>query len=204
MLFYNIISYFYDFFFFNIFKLGNKTHPFLALNEQINDSKINVLDVCTGTANIPLNLAKEYPQLQITGVDTSEGMLKVANKKITKQKIKNMRLIKMNATKLDFKDEFFDIVTINFILHEIPQNQRDKLLIEAVRALKTGGTLYILDFALHKDRKTKLFMAIWSIIEPKSFKSYLRINWENELLKYNLEFINKKAFSFSDLIIAKK
>lgn len=48
-----------------------------------------------------------------------------------------------NAVRLDFPDETFDVVTSNYVYHNIPGNRQDVLL-ETLRTLKRGGT-----FAIH-------------------------------------------------------
>ena len=46
------------------------------------------LDVATGTADIPLEIGKRYPQpMQIVGMDFSLSMLKLGNKKISNNKL---------------------------------------------------------------------------------------------------------------------
>lgn len=48
-----------------------------------------------------------------------------------------------NAVRLDFPDETFDVVTSNYVYHNIPGNRQDVLL-ETLRTLKRSGT-----FAIH-------------------------------------------------------
>ena len=49
-----------------------------------------------------------------------------------------------DALKLDFPDETFDAVTSNYVYHNIPNRDRQAILLETLRVLKKGGT-----FALH-------------------------------------------------------
>ena len=49
-----------------------------------------------------------------------------------------------DATKLGFEDETFDVVTSNYVYHNIPSRDRQAILLETLRTLKNGGT-----FAIH-------------------------------------------------------
>ena len=49
-----------------------------------------------------------------------------------------------NALKLDFPDETFDLVTSNYVYHNIPSRDRQAILLETLRTLKKGGM-----FAIH-------------------------------------------------------
>ena len=52
----------------------------------------------------------------------------------------------MNADTLAFPDSHFDRVILFFLLHEQPQEVRQKELTEALRVLKPGGELVIVDY----------------------------------------------------------
>ena len=49
-----------------------------------------------------------------------------------------------DACKLPFEDETFDVVTSNYVYHNIPSSDRQAILLETLRTLKKGGT-----FAIH-------------------------------------------------------
>ena len=72
----------------------------------------NALDIATGTADIAINLGS-ISDCKVVGVDISEQMLNVARKKITKMKLdESVRLETGDAENLNFKDNYFDLVTI--------------------------------------------------------------------------------------------
>ena len=56
----------------------------------------------------------------------------------------NVRFQKGDAVKLDFPDETFDLVTSNYVYHNIMGKDKQALLLETLRVLKKGGT-----FAIH-------------------------------------------------------
>ena len=115
---YWFLSFFYDlleiFFSFN-----PKTNPRHGLARLIPNDELQVLDVCFGTGNSTLLVAKNNHRNMITGVDLSADMLKVANRKIRKQGLSNVETVWMDAAKMDLEDESFDVATSSFGLHEM-------------------------------------------------------------------------------------
>ena len=97
------------------------------------------LDVATGTGDVLLEVKKKFGSVELTGVDLSLDMLKIANKKI-----KDSSFVCAPAERLPFKDNSFDGVTIAFGLRNVVD--RVSALFEFKRVLKSGGKLVILEF----------------------------------------------------------
>jgi ubiquinone/menaquinone biosynthesis C-methylase UbiE len=95
--FYNSSASWYDLFDL-IFLLGRKGHPRQRLVDTLSPDCIRLLDICVGTAATSILVAQHNPQLQIIGIDLSEGMLAVAQKKIRNAKLKNLLVQKMDAS----------------------------------------------------------------------------------------------------------
>ena len=55
--------------------------------------------------------------------------------------------LKANAESTGLPSNAFDVVTTSFLFHEAPQAGRKKILAEAKRLLKPGGTLLVLDIS---------------------------------------------------------
>jgi demethylmenaquinone methyltransferase/2-methoxy-6-polyprenyl-1,4-benzoquinol methylase len=103
----------------------------------------SVLDVATGTGSQAIAFARRgHP---VTAIDLSEAMLDVARKKAGSATV---RFEAGDATRLRFGAESFDVVTISFALHDMPEMIREKALKELVRVAKPGGTILIVDYAL--------------------------------------------------------
>lgn len=104
-----------------------------------------VLDVCTGTGDLALALAR-CGQVQISGVDIAEKMLWVAHKKTQHAGLTDQVDYKQaNALALPYPDEAFEIVTIAFGLRNLPNYA--KALSEMHRVLKPQGRLFVLEFS---------------------------------------------------------
>ena len=120
----------------NVISLGTQK---LWRHEMVNQLQVkataNALDVCCGTGDLAIELAKRIPNGSITGIDFNHKMLKLAFEK-TKM-IGNLVLVQGDAMHLPFDDNTFDIVTIGFGLRNVPD--ADQALREIYRVLKPGG-----------------------------------------------------------------
>ena len=117
----------------------------------------NALDIATGTADIAINLGS-ISNCEVIGVDISEQMLNVGREKITKMKLtKSVRLESGDAENLNFKDNYFDLVTIWFGVRNF--QDLEKGLSESLRVLKVKGTLIVLETSVPENRIMKLFLA---------------------------------------------
>src|SRR6516162_8483471 len=77
------------------------------------------LDVCCGTGDIALGLARSGAQ--VTGLDFSERMLEIARERQTKAgtAIARMQFVSGDAQKIPFPDGTFDIITIGYGLRNL-------------------------------------------------------------------------------------
>ena len=117
-----------------------------AIPEVSENAKI--LDLCTGTGDIAALLKKRFPSADITGVDFSDAMLKIA-----RRKHKTINFVNADCLKLPYEDNSFDLVTISFGLRNTVSF--DKALSEISRVLKPGGIFVHIDFGdanKHADR----------------------------------------------------
>jgi demethylmenaquinone methyltransferase/2-methoxy-6-polyprenyl-1,4-benzoquinol methylase len=104
-----------------------------------------LLDVCTGTADMALEAARQFPDARIVGVDFSHPMIALGAAKIERARLADrVRLQVAPAEALPFPDDSFDAATAAFGLRNIPDRHRG--LQEMHRVLKPGGRAVILDF----------------------------------------------------------
>lgn len=101
------------------------------------------LDLCCGTADLTIEIARRFPSARVFGCDFCRPMLEVGNKKIFD--IGNVSLIEGDALKLPFANESFDAVTIAFGLRNL--EDKNAGLEEIHRVLKRGGRTAILEFS---------------------------------------------------------
>ena len=85
----------------------------LVLNKFDKKSKLNILDLGTGSGVIGITLSKFYSNSLITISDISPKALKVANKNIKKHKVSNVNSIESNWFVAFKEEKFFDLILTN-------------------------------------------------------------------------------------------
>ena len=99
-----------------------------------------MLEVGVGTG---ISLPLYAPHLRIFGTDISEAMLDKARQRVTEGNLKNVEgLAVMDAEKLEFPDNSFDVVMAQYVVTAVPNPE--KALDEFARVLRPGGELIIL------------------------------------------------------------
>lgn len=107
-----------------------------------------VLDVGTGLGSTAGFLTNHLTKgSKIWTIDPSEEMLKDARKRLAEEGTGPIPIefVQAKASKLDFKDNFFDTIVSVMVLHHV-ENLRN-VLKELVRVLKKGGRLLLVDYA---------------------------------------------------------
>src|SRR6201995_3008415 len=90
-----------------------------------------------------ISLPLYSPNLRIFGTDISEAMLNKARKRVAEQKLKNVEgLAVMDAEKLEFEDDSFDVVMAQYVVTAVPNPE--VALDEFARVLRPGGEIIIL------------------------------------------------------------
>lgn len=114
-----------------------------------------LLDIGTGTGDIPCELARLRPNLKVDGIDISQQMLGIA-----KRKCEKANFFVSDATCISADDESYDAVTNAYVLRNV--QDLEKALGEMVRVMKPGGVLMSLDtFAPGEDCLMHGLMRVW-------------------------------------------
>lgn len=104
-----------------------------------------ILDIATGTADFAI-AATKISNSKITGIDISEGMLEIGQKKISRLKLeKKIELIKADSENLPFSDNQFDAAIAGFGVRNFESLNAG--LKEVLRVIKPGGVFFILEFS---------------------------------------------------------
>jgi ubiquinone/menaquinone biosynthesis C-methylase UbiE len=104
----------------------------------------DVLDLGTGTALIPIELAKRAGHCRIMAADAAISMLELARYNVEIAGLgQRIQLTHVDAKRMPFADGMFDVVMSNSIIHHIPEPLA--VLREAARVLKPGGLLFFRD-----------------------------------------------------------
>lgn len=107
-----------------------------------------ILDLATGTGDVAFRLAGMFPQGEITGIDLSEGMLKIARQKLSRLEGGAARRISFrqgDCLALDLPDGSVDLLTVAYGVRnfeDLPKGFR-----EFFRVLKPGARCMILELS---------------------------------------------------------
>lgn len=117
-----------------------------ALVDAVGEAAVgSLLDLGTGTGRMLQLLEGVYNHA--TGIDASRDMLSVARANLDKGGIVKASVRQGDIFNLPVDGQEFDLVTIHQVLHFLDQPQL--ALTEAVRVLRPGGRLAVIDLAPH-------------------------------------------------------
>lgn len=201
-LFYKVMSGFYDLLDVIYFR-KYETSPRKVVFDTIG-KKDNVLDLCTGTATNAIAIAKKNPNSKIVGVDLSTDMLVVAREKVNKENLANVRLYRMDATQMNFKDESFDKVLLSLVLHETDEELAKKIIREAMRVMKPDGELVVTEWERSDNFIKKILFIPIEILEPKPYKTFVTKDHKKYFKEFGLEQVECKHCDYSKVMRLKK
>ena len=174
-----------------------------AIKKILNNPK-EILDIATGTADFAISAAK-HTQANITGIDISDQMIYVGNKKIKQKKLHNrIKLSIEDSEKLPFNDNSYDAITAGFGVRNF--ENLEKGLSEIYRVVKKNGYVVILEPSTPKAFPLKQIFSIYFqnilpfigslVSKDKSAYSYL----PNSVKSFPdgddfLKILNKQGFS---------
>lgn len=145
--------------------LGFGNYFYRKIASQIDpQSRGSILDVGTGTANLALTIKRRCPKAKVIAVDPDENILKIARRKIQKEKI-DINLVKAYAQKLPFNSGTFDWIVSSFVIHHIPKPFKKQAFLEMKRVLKPEGKILIIDFGQPKNILANLVTWLASFVE---------------------------------------
>lgn len=116
-----------------------------------------ILDLCTGSGDIAIKIAKKYPNVEVVGVDASAAMLEIARNR--SKELPNIRFEKGDALAVSFPDNTFDGAVISFGLRNL--NSIESGFLEMQRVVKSGGFISNIDQSKPKNCFLKLIYRVY-------------------------------------------
>lgn len=112
-----------------------------------------ILDLGTGTAQIPIELCRRHFDAQVLAVDAAGHMIRVAQQNVDRAGLSDrIRLQRIDAKGLPWEDKFFATVMSNSIVHHIADPM--DVLAEAWRVVIPGGLVFFRDLFRPADEAT--------------------------------------------------
>lgn len=118
-----------------------------------------ILDVGTGTAKIPVLMAKARPDLRVVALDPAREMLRVATRHVTESGLDDrITLARLDGRASRLAGARFDAVISNSTVHHI--HEPFPLFREMKRVLRPGGAILVRDLA-----RPSSMDAAWAIVK---------------------------------------
>ncbi|HEY1379089.1 MAG TPA: class I SAM-dependent methyltransferase, partial [Gemmataceae bacterium] len=114
-----------------------------------------ILDVGTGTAQIPVEFCKRCDSIRVVGIDAAASMLAVAAQNVLGCVFATGACIELqqaDAKALPFPGGLFGAVMSNSIVHHIPEPSA--VIGEMVRVVQPGGLIFVRDLLRPADEAT--------------------------------------------------
>jgi phosphatidylethanolamine/phosphatidyl-N-methylethanolamine N-methyltransferase len=128
-----------------------------------------VLEVGVGTG---INVSLYPKKCHVTGIDLSTSMLEKARERVAREERRNIRLLEMDAARLTFADNTFDIVYAPYLVSVVPDPIQ--VVREMRRVCRPGGKIVILNhFRSANAVLSRLERAICPLTVHVGFKSDL-------------------------------
>jgi len=103
-----------------------------------------IIDLGTGTAQIPIELCRQHPAAEVVAADQSEQMLIIARRNVEKAGFQSRIPLKLhNVRQLPYADGSFRAVMSNAMIHHVPEPA--DAIAEMVRIVALGGLLFVRD-----------------------------------------------------------
>jgi len=112
-----------------------------------------ILDLGTGTAQIPIELCRQFAAAQVVAVDLAENMLQLARANVKRAGLTaSITVERCDAKSLAYADGQFAALISNSIVHHIPEPAR--VIAEMIRVVRPGGVIFVRDLLRPNDDAT--------------------------------------------------
>lgn len=157
-----------------------------------------------------------YHNKKVIGLDLSNELLKIVNKKIFKEKIKNTTLLHSNALNIPIKSNAIDSILYIATLHNIKgRENRIQSLKEINRILKSNGKALVSVWSREQEKFRKQFFKKWftqfgenefgdiniywrqhGLNIPRFYHLYSKRELENDIKKAGLKIIKIEGVKY--------
>lgn len=145
-----LLTRFYD----PLVRFSTREFPFKrALLAQANlQNNQTILDLACGTGTLAIAVKKKSPEAEVFAFDVDEKILRMAQTKTAKAKIK-IHFEQGFSDNLPFADQTFDRVFSTLAFHHLSHEKKIATVKEILRVLKKDGEFHLADYGLPRDKK---------------------------------------------------
>ena len=101
----------------------------------------DILDLGAGDGTCLTYFSQYFPKAKLFGIDVSELSIEEAAAK----NIPNTEVQAYNGTEIPYSDNSFDVILVATVMHHIRFELHEGLMKEALRVLKPGGKIFIVE-----------------------------------------------------------
>lgn len=119
-----------------------------AISQLPLKDNLKILDVATGTGDVAFRLNELLPLARVTGLDLSDGMLRIAREKLDSLPLLSREKIafgKGDSLAMPFHNGEFDMITVAYGIRNFSDLRKG--IHEMRRVLKPGGVLCIIELS---------------------------------------------------------
>lgn len=132
---------------------GQVNRAFVADLLDAGPGEGEILDLGTGTAQIPIELCRQHPRARVIAVDSAAHMIRLGRRNVERAGLADrIRLRRADAKRLPYGAGRFATVISNSIVHHVPDPP--VVLREAWRVAACGGLLFLRDLLRPEDEQT--------------------------------------------------
>jgi ubiquinone/menaquinone biosynthesis C-methylase UbiE len=113
----------------------------MILNE-LRASDRRILDIGCGTGRLAATILRQFPAMQVWGLELSDGMLSQC-RYLEEFNCGRLHLVQGDSERIPFASNFFDVVACTHCFHHFPHQER--VVVEMHSVLRPGGRLLIID-----------------------------------------------------------
>jgi len=173
--------------------------PFIKRNDiELKNKKI--IDIGCGGGSSTFALAIESEECHVVGVDVELPSINSAIESHNNfYKDLNIEFFHMqNKNSIDFEDNQFDLVVFNAVFEHIYLSDRERLLVEGLRVLKTNGNIILIGTPNKWFPKDSHTSKLWFVPWMPLYIAKLYVLFRNGAIK------SKDALAKSDMSILEK
>lgn len=169
-----------------------------------------ILDLGTGSGYLAFTIAKEYPDVQVVGLDIVEETLKRNRERAEKEGLHNLNFVSYDGIHFPFSESDFDIVTTRYALHHFPKIQAT--FKEVSKVLKSDGYFFVSDPTPNENDEERFVDQYMQMKKDGHIKYYTKEEFTHLAQSAGLEFIEgfeteitfprlrETAFGFDEII----